>query len=143
MKLFLPFLQPVYGAFEPLAYPLLRVTAGLLLVPHGAQKLFGWFGGDPAKTIAAFQTIGFEPAAFLVTLTGVIEFVGGLLIAVGLLTRPAAAISAGLLAVTIYVTSARGWSAMEFSVLWTVVCFTIAILGGGRLSMDRLLGREF
>ncbi|WP_439361582.1 DoxX family protein [Bradyrhizobium sp. DASA03007] len=143
MRMFLPFLKPLYNGLEPLAYPLIRVTAGLLLVPHGAQKLFGWFGGDPAKTVVAFQAIGFKPAAFFVDLTGSIEFVGGLLIAVGLLTRPAAAVCAGLLTVTIYVTSARGWSAMEYSILWTACCLAITVLGGRRLSVDRLIGREF
>ncbi|QOZ44738.1 DoxX family protein [Bradyrhizobium sp. CCBAU 53340] len=143
MKMFLPFLKPLYSGLEPFAYPLIRVTAGLLLVPHGAQKLFGWFGGDPAKTIVAFQAIGFKPADFFVDLTGSIEFVGGLLIAVGLLTRPAAAVCAGLLTVTIYVTSARGWSAMEYSILWTTACLAITVLGGGRLSVDRLICREF
>ncbi|WP_229202723.1 DoxX family protein [Rhizobium rhizogenes] len=143
MKLVLPFLRPLYDALEPYAYPLVRITVGLLLFPHGAQKLFGWFGGDPARAIDSFHSIGFEPAALFVTITGVVEFFGGLLVAVGLLTRPAAAICTCLLAVTIWVTSARGWAAMEYSVLWTIVCLTIGVRGGGRISIDRLIGREF
>ncbi|NTF72699.1 DoxX family protein [Rhizobium rhizogenes] len=143
MKPFLPFLRPVYDALEPYAYPVVRITAGLLLVPHGAQKLFGWLGGNPTLAAGAFRAIGFEPAELLVMITGGIEFFGGLLVAAGFLTRPAAAICAGLLAVTIWVTSARGWGAMEYSVLWTMVCLAIAVRGGERLSVDRTIGREF
>jgi len=74
MKPFLPSLRPAYDALEPYAYPVVRITAGLLLVPHGAQKLFGWLGGNPALAAGAFRAIGFEPAELLVMITGVIEF---------------------------------------------------------------------
>lgn len=53
-RLVFPFLASIYRAIEPLTYFLVRVLAGLFFALHGAQKLFGWFGGDPAGETAAF-----------------------------------------------------------------------------------------
>ncbi len=47
---------------EHLAYPLMRIATGLMFVPHGAQKLFGWFGGNTQATAAFFSKLGIEPA---------------------------------------------------------------------------------
>ncbi len=142
MKLIIPRLGAFYKWLEPMAYPLVRITAGLLLVPYGAQKLFGWFGGNAARILDEFHALGFEPAAFFVGASGVIEFFGGLLLALGLLTRPVALVCAGMLGVTVYVTSAAGWFAMGYPLLWTAVCMAIGIQGGGPLSLDSALGRE-
>jgi len=72
----------VFSALGPAAHVILRVGAGLLFLQHGGQKLFGWFGGfggQPGATADLFSLMG---------LAGVLEFFGGLLIAIGLLTRP-------------------------------------------------------
>ena len=146
-RLVLPGLRGIYDALSPLAYPLIRFWAGFSLVPHGAQKLFGMFGADPAKIAGLFEKIGFVPGSLWVTASGTVEFVGGLLVAFGLLTRPAAVACAILLAVTISVQSRSGWfwsnGGMEYSVLWTVVMIAIVLRGGDRFSIDRTLGREF
>ena len=73
------------GRFEPQLYAILRIVAGLLFACHGAQKLFGWFGGTPASD--ALMKFG-----------GVIEFFGGLLIAIGLFTSWAAFLASGMMA---------------------------------------------
>ena len=80
----IPALNGLARFFEPAAEPLLRLVTGLLLVPHGAQKLFEWFGGNTAGTAAFFSKFGLEPALQLVYLTGAIEFFGGILLAIGL-----------------------------------------------------------
>ncbi len=146
-QLLLPFLRGLYDGLAPLAYPLIRFWAGFSLVPHGAQKLFGMFGGDPARIAALFEKIGFVPGGTWMTTSGAVEFLGGLLVAFGLFTRPAAVACAVLLATTIIVQTRFGWfwtgGGMEYPVLWTVVMAAIAIRGGDRFSIDRALGREF
>ncbi len=77
----------VRSTYGPYLYVLLRIIAGLLFACHGAQKLFGVFGGvggPPGATVALFSLMG---------LAGIIELVGGLLIAFGVLTSPAAFIA--------------------------------------------------
>src|SRR6478736_6478896 len=65
---------------------LARLVLGLLMAAHGAQKLFGWFGGyGLAGTGGFFEALGFRPGQLFAALAGVAESVGGLLLAVGLL----------------------------------------------------------
>ncbi|MEX2577303.1 MAG: DoxX family protein [Halofilum sp. (in: g-proteobacteria)] len=129
----------------PLAWPLIRVIAGLLLVPHGAQKLFGWFGGyGPVGTAEYFGgTLGLEPGMLFALSAGIIEFFGGLALALGLLTRPVALVVAGFLAVTITFHWGNGlfWTAggFEYPLLWTAVALAIFFRGGGEWSLDARL----
>ena len=140
-------LQSVYERVSWLAYPLIRVAAGLVLMPHGAQKLFGWFGANPERLAAAFESIGFVPGAFWVVAAGIIEFVGGFLVAVGWLTRPAALATSGLLFIAVGVQIPNGWfwtnGGIEFPLLWAVAMLAVALGGGGRLSVNSAIGREF
>ena len=67
--------------------PLLRLVVGLLFAAHGAQKLFGWFGGGgPQGTAAFFSSLGYREPAAMAVLAGLSELGGGLLLATGLLT---------------------------------------------------------
>ncbi len=143
----IPALAPVTRALSPLAEPLLRVTAGLFLVPHGAQKLFGWFGGYGLEATGQFfqAKLGLPPVMAL--LAGLIEVGGGLMLAAGLLTRPVAAVIAGFLivaAVQVHWASGFFWTAggMEYPLLWAVAALYFALKGGGRFSVDHALGRE-
>jgi putative oxidoreductase len=98
--------------------------------------------------LAFFLAIGLEPALPLMIAVGVVETVGGVLIAVGLFTRPAA-IAATVTTATsaLYVHLPLGFyvepGGIEFSGLWAIVLLMIAIRGGGAISLDRLIGREF
>ena len=145
----IPALAPLYQGLSGLSYPLIRVAAGLILVPHGAQKLFGWFGGYGLEGTAGFfaQNLGLEPGMFFAVLVGATEFFGGLLLALGLLTRPAAAAVAVLMAVAITVHLPNGffWTSggYEYPLLWGLIALAIAFRGGGELSVDRKIGREF
>ncbi len=139
--------QPgVFDRLAPLAWPLIRITAGLLLVPHGAQKLFGWFGGYGLTGTGQYfeGTLGMEPGVLFALAAGLIEFVGGLAIALGLFTRPAALVASAFLAValTVHIPNGFFWTAggIEYPLLWSVIAFAIFLHGGGRFSLDRKLG---
>ncbi|HET8728487.1 MAG TPA: DoxX family protein [Alphaproteobacteria bacterium] len=142
----IPALGGVYAALAPLAEALPRVAAGLLLVPHGAQKLFGWFGGHGLAGTAQFLGgMGFEPGLAFALLVGGLEFFGGLMLAFGLLTRPIAAAVAVFMAVALTVHApVYFWNngGIEMPLLWGLVALAYAIRGGGRYSLDALIGRE-
>lgn len=147
-KPILPWAAAIYTPLKPLAWPVIRFSTGLFLVPHGAQKLFGWFGGGGLNaTTQGFAKMGFEPAGLMAALAGGTEFFAGLLIALGLLTRPAAIAAVILLGTAISVHLGNGFfwvkGGYEYPMLWLVLCAAIAVRGGGNLSMDRALGREF
>jgi putative oxidoreductase len=148
-RLLIPALAPLYDALSPLMLPMVRVAAGLILMPHGAQKLFGWFGGGGLEgTAGFFASAGLEPALFLALLVGITEFFGGLLLALGLLTRPVAAAITVMLAVIVFdIHWASGFFAgnggVEYPLLWGTVTLAFAVRGGGAYSLDRRIGREF
>jgi putative oxidoreductase len=134
---------------QSLAWPLVRVTTGLLLVPHGAQKLFGWFGGHGLSGTAQYfgGTLGLEPGLLFALLAGSIEFFGGLALALGLLTRPVALVVAAFMAValTFHLPNGFFWTSggYEYPLMWTLVAVAIVLRGGGRYSVDARLGLPF
>jgi putative oxidoreductase len=143
----IPAFAGIYEACEPYALPLLRFVTGLILVPHGCQKLFGWFGGAGfAKFTQIFESIGYRPGAFWVALVALTELVGGPLLAFGFLTRFAAAAIFIFMLNAIWVTSAKGffWTqgGLEYSLLIAAVALVFLVRGGGRCSIDHALGRE-
>ena len=82
---------------------ILRVPVGLILMAHGAQKLFGWFGGNGlAGTAGWLSSIGIEPGYLMAILAGGAEFFGGIALVLGLLTRPAALVAAFTMLVAIF-----------------------------------------
>ena len=146
-KPIVPTFGVISNTLSPFAEPLVRVAAGLSLVPHGAQKLFGWFGGYGVEATGQFfaAKLGLPPT--LALLAGLIEFVGGLMLAAGLLTRPVAALVFVLMAVAVvHVHLPLGffWTdgGFEYPLFWGVVALSYAIRGGGRYSIDRLIGHE-
>jgi len=144
---YVPAFTSIYSVFDPIALPLLRLTLGLILVPHGCQKLFGWFGGAGfEKFTENFDKAGWHPAAFWVALVALTESVGGLLLAFGFLTRFAAAAIFIFMLNAMWATGHRGffWTkgGLEYSLLIGVVALVFLTKGGGRFSIDRALGRE-
>lgn len=143
----IPAIGAITNALSPLAEPMVRVATGLILVPHGAQKLFGWFGGYGIDATGQFFATQLGLPASLALLAGLIEFVGGLALAAGLLTRPVAALVAGLMGVAVlqvHLGAGFFWTSggYEYPLLWGIVALGFAIRGGGRFSLDAAIGRE-
>jgi putative oxidoreductase len=146
-RLYIPALAPVYEKLMPFALPILRVGIGLILIPHGAQKLFGWFGGmGYEKFVALFNTLGYKPGILWLTLVALTEFVGGILLVLGLFTRFAALCLVIFMIVGVHFTSAKGFfwlqQGLEYSLLILIVGLVFLIRGGGDYSLDKKLGRE-
>lgn len=147
-RYYVPAVAGLYEGLSGLVYPLVRVVTGLWAMPHGASKLFGWFGGNIEGTAGLFAKLGLEPALPLAYLVGCTEFFGGLLLVLGLWTRPAAAALGILMAVAVFkVHMVNGFfwtkAGYEYPLMWMFLCLAIFIQGGARLSLDRKIGREF
>ncbi len=143
----IPAIGSITDALSPFAEPLIRITAGLLLVPHGAQKLFGWFGGYGIEATGQFFSSKLGLPASLALLAGLIEFFGGLMLALGLATRVVAALVVGLMAVAVlkvHLGAGFFWTSggFEYPLFWGIVALAFAIRGGGRWSLDALIGYE-
>jgi putative oxidoreductase len=123
----------------------LRVGAGVIFVAHGAQKLFGWFGGYGLEGTAGWMTsIGLEPGLLMATMAGSAEFFGGMLLIVGLLVRPAALILSITMIVAIVTVHLQNGLFMsdngyEFGLALLAVCVGLVFRGAGSLSADRAL----
>lgn len=118
--------------FESYAYAALRIVAGFLFLFHGLQKLFGMYGGTAVPLASQFG------------LAGVIETVGGALIALGLFTWPVAFICSGEMAVAYFQAhQPRGmWPIQnggELAALYSFLFLFIATRGGGPYSLDALM----
>lgn len=142
-------LAPVYELLDKFSDVIARVAIGAFMVPHGAQKLFGWFGGYGLEGTGQFfeQNLGFSNGYLAVLSAGSVEFFGGIMLALGLLTRINAAAIAVLLLVAIPIHLPNGffWTGggYEYAVLWLVLAITFVVKGGGKYSVDRLIGKEF
>ncbi|OLZ65395.1 DoxX family protein [Streptomyces sp. IMTB 2501] len=131
------------GAAGDCGLLLLRLTFGLFMAGHGSQKLFGLFGGPGlTATGRGFESLGYRPGKVFAVIGGLSEFLGGLGLAVGLLTPLAAAAVIGVMINAMAtVTGAHGlWEAdggVEYSVGIAVVALAVAAVGPGRLALDR------
>jgi putative oxidoreductase len=131
-------MQTVLGRYSEMIYAVMRLVVGLLFACHGAQKLFGVFGGYMGTPGAT------APLASLGGVGGVIELVGGLMIALGLYAGPAAFICSGTMAVAYFMAHAsRGfWPIVNQGELAVVYCFLflyIASRGSGLYSVEAAL----
>ena len=128
---------------------IIRVFFGLAMASHGAQKLFGWFGGyGIKKTGGSFEALGFRPGAAFATAAGLSEMGGGLLLTFGLFTPfGAAAVLSAMLVAMVSVHLKDGFFAsgngIELPFLYAVAALGIAFTGSGAFSLDRLLGLNF
>ncbi|WEZ07059.1 DoxX family protein [Priestia flexa] len=124
---------------------LIRLVIGLSFMAHGAQKLFGWFGGHGLKgTGGWFESIGMKPGVRMALIAGLSELVGGALFAVGFLTPLAALMIAGTMLIAIIkVHGPNGYWATqngyEYNLTLLVVAISIAIIGPGYYAIDALI----
>jgi putative oxidoreductase len=142
-RLVVPALGGLYRLLAPVTEPLVRVVAGGSLVLHGYPILFG----NTAAAARFLESVGFENALFWAYVVGVVEFVCGLCLALGLLTRVVAVPIVGFLAIAIatyhwqfgFAWENRGY---EYPLFWAIVVFHFLVRGGGAWSLDAMIGRE-
>lgn len=140
-RLIIPVLGGLYAALHESAETLLRVAAGALLATHGYGKIL-----DPFGMTSMVEHLGFYPGVFWSPLLAATEFFGGILIAIGLFTRPAAFAAMIVLAVTAHfhgIVRSEGLAGAEKSILWMLVMLFFVIRGANRHSVDAKLGRQF
>jgi putative oxidoreductase len=144
-------LAPLYDRLQPIAYAALRAGFGVTMVTHGLPKLLGASHGSMADPMAAStaliaDVLHLPGAPTLALLVAVLESFGGAMLAVGLLTRLIAPMFAVQMAV-ICLALGPTWPwidrGIEYPFVLGLIAFLIAIRGGGDLSIDRLIGREF
>ena len=123
----------------------LRLPVGLIFMAHGAQKLFGWFGGYGLEGTGQWMaSIGLQPGYLMALLAGSGEFFGGLALLLGLLTRPAAAVLAFTMVIAIFSVHLEHGLFMsnngyEFALALLSASLALVSLGGGAWSLDRVL----
>jgi len=124
---------------------LVRLLFGVAIAAHGSQKLFGWFGGYGLKGTGGFiETLGFRPGVVFAAMTGLSEFVGGLLLAVGLFTPLGAAIVLGTMIVAmVSVHLKNGFFAasngIEMPFLYAAAALGLVFTGAGTYSLDNVI----
>ncbi len=120
---------------------LIRLVVGLIMAGHGAQKLFGWFGGHgPKGTGGWMESIGIKPGTAMAVLAGLAELIGGLLFAAGLFTPLAAVlIILVMLGAIIKVHLANGFwvdkGGIEYPFVLIVIAVAVAMIGPGAYSI--------
>jgi putative oxidoreductase len=135
----------------PFADALLRAAVGLALVPHGLRNTFGFFPktGVRALNLTALATqldeTGYRPGKLWAPAISLTQLVGGPLLALGLFTRPVAAV----VLIFLLVSNVERWRVgryfwnqlgLEYTLMWTIATFYILISGPGPYSLDRLFG---
>ncbi|WP_178023848.1 DoxX family protein [uncultured Paenibacillus sp.] len=128
-----------------LALLIIRLVLGFTMMAHGAQKLFGWFGGyGPKGTGGWMESLGIKPGVLMAVLAGLAEFGGGLLVAAGLFTPIGAALLILTMIVAIASVHAKNgfWSTAggyEYNLLLIAVSVALILSGAGAYSLDALL----
>ena len=142
-RFIIPALGPLYRALGPVTEPLIRIVAGGSLAIHGYPILFG----NTASVGSFLQNTGFENGLFWAYVVGAVEFFCGIWLALGFLTRLVAIPFIVFLLVSIvsyhwqfgFHWENRGF---EYPLFWSIVVFHFLVHGGGRWSLDALIGRE-
>ena len=129
-------LTDIAANYTKVAHGMMRIVVGFLFMTHGGQKLFAWFGADQsAELISRFGV------------AGVLEFFGGLMIALGLFTRPVALILSGQMAVAYFwMHLPRGFwpwaNGGELATIYSFVFLFLAAAGAGSFSVDNVMDKR-
>lgn len=141
-------LQSVFKSNAGIGALLLRVPVGIILTAHGGQKLFAWFGGYGLEGTGQWMaSIGLEPGFLMALLAGIAEFFGGLALILGLLTRPAALVSAVTMVVAIFSVHVSNGLFManngyEFALSLLAATAALTAFGGGRFALDNAIANK-
>jgi putative oxidoreductase len=151
---YLPELGPIYETLAPWVEALLRVNVGLALVPHALRNTFGMFpktgvrAHNLTELAKQFDDDGWWPGRLWAPLISLTQLIAGPLLALGLFTRPAAV----PIFIFLVVTNVERWRVgryfwnqlgLEYTLMWTVAALYFLIHGGGVISLDHFIGREF
>lgn len=136
----IPQLRYLYDLLAPLSVLYMRVIAGIAFMAHGWPKI-----QSPTGAAGMVESLGFHPGWLFSIALSATEFFGGLLLLLGLLTRPAAVATSFVLLVTVYfhwIAQAQGYAGSELSLIWLGITLYFVAHGGGRLSLDRVIGKQ-
>jgi putative oxidoreductase len=146
-------LSAFYQILTPFADALLRVAVGLALVPHGLRNTFGFFPNTGVRALnltalaKQLDADGYRPGAFWAPAISITQLLGGPLLALGLFTRPVAAVVLVFLLVANFERWRVGryfWNqlGLEYTLMWAIVVFYVLVHGGGLYSLDHWLGHD-
>ncbi|MTI12926.1 DoxX family protein [Sansalvadorimonas verongulae] len=140
------FMAKVTGTQAGWAALALRIPVGIIFMAHGAQKLFGWFGGYGLTATGQWMaSIGIEPGVLMAFLAGSAEFFGGLFLILGFLTRPSSIALAITMVVAISLHFEHGLflsnNGYEFGLSLLAASLSLVLSGGGALSVDQIISR--
>ncbi|MBN3494118.1 DoxX family protein [Vibrio neptunius] len=145
MKSLLKALTESHAGYSTLA---LRLPVGIIFMAHGAQKLFGWFGGYGLEGTGQWMaSIGLGPGVLMALLAGSAEFFGGLFILLGLLTRPASIALAFTMLVAIFSVHFENGLFMsnngyEFGLALMAASVSLALSGSGKAAIDQFIANK-
>jgi putative oxidoreductase len=142
-KLLLPALKPFYDSAIPISWLVVRAAVGWNLLVHAWGKMMV---GPTPGFLKAFADLGFTPPAAWFWSALILEALAGISLILGLFTRffAAAAAIEMLIITVVYWNNGFSWlrQGYEYTLLWGLVCFAIALRGGGPYSLDRVVGKE-
>ena len=142
-RLLVPGVAGLYEILAPWSYTLIRFSLGVFLIPHGYAKLFQ---DDAMAASRNFVNFGWSHPLAWAYFIGVLEFCGGIMLAIGLLTRVVAAAFVIEMLVVSFGVLWPVWSwgrhGMEYALLMGIIALAILFRGGGRYSLDHYIGRE-
>ena len=124
---------------------ILRVTLGVIFIAHGAQKLFGWFGGYGLEATGQWMaSVGLEPGFLMALAAGLVEFGGGVALIFGVLTRLSALALAGAMAIALFAVHLPNGFFMatngyEFALALLAASISLVFTGAGRASLDGII----
>lgn len=139
------YLNTLLATNNSFAALILRIPAGIILMAHGGQKLFAWFGGYGLEGTGQFMaSIGLEPGYLMALLAGSAEFFGGLALVLGLLVRPAAVVlSVTMLVAIVSVHLVNGLflsnNGYEYGLVLLAISASLIVSGAGAVSLDRVI----
>lgn len=140
--------QKLIATGNSIAFLPLRLVLGAILAAHGAQKLFGWFDGYGLTATGSFfqENLGLVPGVLWAFNAGAGQFVGGILLAAGFLTRIGAGLNVITMGVAVGLVHRQAFFAsndgMEFPLMLMAASLTLLISGGGGVSIDRMLAKK-
>ncbi|MFC3094314.1 DoxX family protein [Alteromonas sediminis] len=142
------FLQKLFSTTGGHGALALRIPLGIILAAHGAQKLFGWFGGYGLEGTGQWMaSIGLEPGFLMALLAGSAEFFGGIALIIGAFVRPAALVSAFTMLVAIFAVHFQNGLFMsnngyEFALALFAASVALTFQGSGSVAVDNLIANK-